>query len=147
MQKTQTKNFRFLGNTFYIRKNMPLITPVRLCAKSLFYFTSASFLPSTSIFVGRVVFFNIDKTHFTYKHPFFGVFVLHSIHCRKIYFTHLTKLHPLFHQLEVLKPLKKPILKSTNHFRSKNPNQKIEVEICQKILIQFTHKITSMYSN
>jgi len=30
MQKTQTKNFGFMGNTFYIRKNMPLITHVWL---------------------------------------------------------------------------------------------------------------------
>jgi|TARA_B110000046_G_scaffold51775_1_gene57628 hypothetical protein len=32
----------------------------------------------------------------------------------------------LFHQLAILKPLKKPILKATNHFKIKNPNQKIE---------------------
>ena len=78
---------------------MPIITHVRLCAKSLFYFTSASFLPSTSIFVGRVVFFNIDKTHFTYKHPFFRVFILYAVHGREIYFTNGTMFNSLFHRL------------------------------------------------
>jgi hypothetical protein len=105
------------------------------------------FLPSTSVFVCSIVFFNGHKTLFTYKHPFFRVFVLHSIHRRKIYFTYLTKLYSLFHQLEVLKPLKKPILKATNHFKIKNPNQKTAMAICQKILILFKNKITSIYSN
>jgi hypothetical protein len=38
-------------------------------------------------------------------------------------------LNTLFHKLEALKPLKKPILKATIHFRSKNPNQKIAMAI------------------
>jgi hypothetical protein len=64
------------------------------------------FLPSTPVFVYSIVFFNSYKTLFAYEHPFFGVFVLHSIHGKKIKCTYLTKLTPLFHQLEVLKPLK-----------------------------------------
>ena len=48
------------------------------------------------------------------------------------------------HVINTFNPFKKPIVKSTIHFRVKNKNHKIEVKMCQNNLNKFTQRMTNM---
>jgi len=51
----------------------------------------------------------LSQAQLAQKHPFLGVFVLHSIHCRKTYITDVTMLNTLFHWAVLLNPFIKPL--------------------------------------